>query len=55
MRKIILVLKGHRPGRAVLSGIAQEKIIDIYSWKAKKVAETELTVPFRLLFYIFIY
>lgn len=39
----------------MLSGIAQEKIIDINSWKTQKVAETGLTVPFRLLLCIFIY
>jgi len=49
------VLKGHHPGRVVFSGTEKQKIIDIYYWKTKKVAEAELTVPFRLLFYILIY
>lgn len=49
------VIKGHYPGRAVLLGTAEEKIIDMYCWKTKKVAEAEVTVLFRLLFYIFIY
>lgn len=47
--------KGHHSGKVMLSGTAKEKIIDMYCWKTESVAEAELTVLFRLLFYAFIY
>lgn len=45
-------MKGYNPATAALSRTAKEEIIDIYCWKTQKVAEAELTVLFRLLFYL---